>query len=186
MSNYKIAVIVGSLRKESFSRKIARYISGLMPEDFEMNLTDLSGVELYNQDLDDGNNPPQSWTDFRDEIAVADGFLFVTPEYNRSFPAVIKNALDVASRPMGQNRWNGKPGALIGVTPGNMHAISGALHLRQPMAFLNIDLMLTPEMFIANIAAIMDKNGDVTDPHKQESLKKFAEAFADRVRNSRA
>ncbi|GHU65772.1 ACP phosphodiesterase [Clostridia bacterium] len=178
MRTYRIAVIAGSLRKESFSRKIAKYIAGLMPENFEIDLIDLSGLDMYNQDLDDEHRPPQSWVDFRNVIGKADGFLFVTPEYNRSFPAVLKNALDIASRPMRENKWGGKPGAIVGVTPGNMFAITGATHLRQPMASLNIQLMLKPEQFIANAAALLDENGGVKDAHKQQSLKEYAEAFA--------
>jgi chromate reductase len=184
MSQYKIAVIAGSLRRESFSRKIAKYISGQLPDDFDAKLLDLSGLELYNQDLDDGNSPPQAWTDFRNEIGEADGVLFVTPEYNRSFPAVIKNALDVASRPTGQSKWDGKPAAIVGVTPGNMYAVTGAMHLRQPMTFLNINLMLKPEQYIADVATILDENGEVTDAHKQQSLKKYADAFAEWVRRN--
>jgi chromate reductase len=184
MGKYKIAVIAGSLRKESFSKKIAAYISRQMPDDFDMNLLDLSGLEMYNQDIDDGNKTPQAWTDFRNEIGEADGVLFVTPEYNRSFPAVIKNALDIASRPPGQSKWDGKPAAIVGVTPGNMYAVTGAMHLRQPVTYLNINLMLRPEQYIADVAKLLDEKGEVTDAYRQQSLKKYAEAFAEWIRRN--
>jgi chromate reductase len=135
MAKIIIGVLIGSLRKESYSKKIGLYVTGLLPEDFTTQWIDLGGLPLYNQDYDDDGNPPREWQVFRQEIKALDGFLFVTPEYNRSITPVLKNALDVASRPFGQNAWDGKPGAIISVTPSKLGAFGPNHHLRQPMVF---------------------------------------------------
>ncbi|MDR3225093.1 MAG: NAD(P)H-dependent oxidoreductase [Clostridiales Family XIII bacterium] len=182
MTKYHIAVLAGSLRRDAFTVRIAKYVSKLMPDDFEMKRIDLSGLVMFNQDFDDDGTTPEAWKTFREEIGAADGFLFVTPEYNRSFPAVLKNALDIGSRPYGQNLWDGKPGGLIGVTPGNMFAIMGANQLRHTMNFLNIILMNQPEQYIADVSQLLDADGNVTQEHKQKSLREWADAFAGWVR----
>jgi chromate reductase len=182
MDKYKIAVLAGSLRREAFTVKIAKYVMGLMPDDFEPKLLDLSGLVMFNQDFDADGLTPDAWKVFREEVDAADGVLFVTPEYNRSFPAVLKNALDIGSRPPGQNKWNGKPGGLIGVTPGNMFAITGASMLRHTMSFLNIILMNSPEQYIADVSQILDENGAVTQEYRQKSLQAWTEAYAEWVR----
>ena len=178
MSKIRIGVLTGSLRKESYSKKTGLYVAGLLPEDFTARWIDLSGLPLYNQDYDDDGNPPREWQAFRQEIKALDGFLFVTPEYNRSLTAALKNALDVASRPFGQNAWNGKPGAIISVTPGKLGAFGANHHLRQPMVFLNIPLLQQPEVYLGNIAELFNEGGEIIDQGTKDFLQTFAAAFA--------
>src|SRR6185312_11127983 len=125
----KIAVIVGSLRKESINRKVAHVLIELAPPTVTMEIVESGPLSLYNQDYDE--NPPAAWVTFRDQIKKFDSVLFVTPEYNRSVPGVLKNALDVGSRPYGQSVWDGKPGAVISVSPGAIGAYGANHHLRQ-------------------------------------------------------
>ncbi|MDI6619290.1 MAG: NAD(P)H-dependent oxidoreductase [Clostridiales bacterium] len=175
MNNKTIGVFVGSLRKASFSRAIANFVSSLAPENFKMNIIDLADLPMYNQDLDDEGRPPESWTKFRTKIKPLDGCLFVTPEYNRSVPAVLKNALDVGSRPYGQNAWSGKAGGIISVSPGSLGAFGANHHLRQSMVFLNILLLQQPEAYIRNVSSILNEKGDVVN----ESMKKFLQQYMD-------
>jgi chromate reductase, NAD(P)H dehydrogenase (quinone) len=142
MENKKVAVLVGSLRKESISRKIAKALMELAPPSLEMEEVKIGELAMYNQDLDDEDNTPESWTSFRELMRKFDAVLFITPEYNRSVPAVLKNALDVGSRPYGKSIWNGKPGAVVSVTPGTLGAFGANYHLRQSLVFLNIPTML--------------------------------------------
>ncbi|MDR3072504.1 MAG: NAD(P)H-dependent oxidoreductase [Clostridiales Family XIII bacterium] len=182
MSKIAVGVIVGSLRKESFSRKIANYVANLLPEEIETTFIELGGLPMYNQDYDDENCPPEAWVTFRRMVAAQDAFLFVTPEYNRSFPAVLKNALDIASKPLGANHWSGKRAALISQSPGNLGGALANMHIRQPMSFLNLQLMAQPEQIVANVASIFDADGNITDEHKQNSLSIFVTAFSNWVR----
>ena len=150
MTQKKIAVFVGSLRKESFNRKMAKALIGLAPESLQLEIVEIGGLPLYDQDLDDEGRPPSAWTAFREQVKSFDGFLFVTPEYNRSVPAVLKNALDVGSRPYGKSIWGGKPGAVMSVSPGAIGGFGANHHLRQSLVFLNVptcsSLRLTSEM----------------------------------------
>ncbi|MDR2433835.1 MAG: NAD(P)H-dependent oxidoreductase [Treponema sp.] len=182
MANINIGVLTGSLRKESYSKKTGLYIAKLLPEDFTAKWIDLSGLTMYNQDYDDGGNPSREWQAFRQEIKSMDAFLFVTPEYNRSITAALKNALDVASRPFGQNAWNGKPGAIISVTQGKLGAFGANHHLRQSMVFLNIPLLQQPEAYLGNIAELFNESGEITDLGTKDFLQTFADAFARWVR----
>lgn len=178
MSKKVIGFFVGSLRKDSFTKAVAHAAAGQLPEDFEARLIDISDLPLYNQDLDDEGNPPAAWERFRAEVKPLDGFVFATPEYNRSVPAVLKNALDVGSRPYGQSIWDGKPGAIISVTPGSLGAFGANHHLRQSMTFLNVPLLQQPEMYISGAAELLDENGNVSNPDSLAFLKSFADAFA--------
>ncbi|MDR3363969.1 MAG: NAD(P)H-dependent oxidoreductase [Clostridiales Family XIII bacterium] len=183
MAQLNIAILAGSLRAESYSRKIAKQIAAGMPEDAEAKLVELSDLEMFNQDYDDDGRPPASWQRFRREIAEADGIIFVAPEYNRSFPAVLKNAIDIASRPHGENLWNGKPCTIVGVTPGKTFAITGAFHLRQPLGFLGVLPLGEPQVFIPDVAATMGENGTVVSPYHIDLLKELADAFVDWIRS---
>src|SRR4051794_36505426 len=127
----KIGVLVGSLRKESFSKKIAANVAALFPEGYESEFVEIGNLPLYNQDYDDKNNVPDEYTALRNKIKELDAILFVTPEYNRSVPAVLSNALDVGSRPKVANVWNGKPAAIISQSPGNISGFGANHHLRQ-------------------------------------------------------
>jgi chromate reductase len=182
MANIHIGILTGSLRRDSYCKKLGLYIGKLLPEDFTARWIDLGGLPLYNQDYDDDGNPPREWQDFRREIKNLDGFLFVTPEYNRSITAVLKNALDVASRPFGQNAWDGKPGAVVSITPGKLGAFGANHQLRQPMVFLNIPLLQQPEVYLSNAAELFNDQGEITSQGTQDFLQTFAAAFARWVR----
>jgi len=174
----KIAVFVGSLRKESFNRKMAKLLATLAPESLMLEIIEIGGLPLYNQDYDDGRTPPPAWTVFRERVKSFDGFLFVTPEYNRSVPGVLKNALDVGSRPYGQSVWGGKPGAVISVSPGAIGGFGSNHHLRQSLVFLDVPTMQQPEAYIGGAAQLFDANGKITNEATREFLVKFINAFA--------
>lgn len=176
-----IGVLVGSSRRDSFSKKIADAISALMPEGFEMKQIDISSLTLFNQDFDDDGKTPAEWMTFREEVKKLDGFLFVTPEYNRSVPPVLKNALDIASRPYGQNVWSGKPGAVISVSPGNIGGFGANHHLRQILTFLDVYTMQQPEAYIGNVTAMLDSEGKVSDERSNAFLQSLADAFGNWV-----
>jgi chromate reductase len=177
MSNKRVGVFVGSLRRGSYCKSIAKFVSSLAPNNFKMDMIDLSKLAMYNQDLDDDGNPPKEWTEFRTKVKPLDGCLFVTPEYNRSVPAVLKNALDVGSRPYGKNAWDGKAGGIISVSPGSLGAFGANHHLRQPMAFLNILMLQQPEAYIGNVASILNEKGEITSESTRQFLKNYMDAF---------
>ena len=138
---------------------------------------------MYNQDLEEV--PPASWTEFRSRLKGFDGVLFVTPEYNRSVPAVMKNAIDIGSRPYGKNSWDGKPGGVVSVSPGALSGFGANHHLRQSLVFVNVPAMQQPEAYIGNAAKVFDNSGKLTDESTREHLQKFIDAFAQWVvRNS--
>ncbi len=174
----KIAVFVGSLRKESFNRKMARLLTTLAPESLMLEIIEIGGLPLYNQDYDDEGKPLAAWIEFRARVKSFDGVLFVTPEYNRSVPGVLKNAIDVGSRPYGQSVWEGKPGAVISVSPGAMGGFGANHHLRQSLVFINVPAMPQPEAYIAGAAKLFDANGNITNEKTREFLVKYMDAFA--------
>jgi chromate reductase len=178
----KIAVFVGSLRKESFNRKMAEALIALAPEPLKLEIVEIGSLPLYNQDLDE--NPPPAWAEFRRRVAAFDGVLFVTPEYNRSIPAVLKNAIDVGSRPYGKSVWNGKPGAIMSVSPGALGGFGANHHLRQCLVFLNVPAMQQPEAYIGNAATLFDGNGNLINDATREFLVKFLQAFDKWVGNN--
>ena len=180
MSKKQVGIFAGSLRKGAFSKAIALHLGGLLRETFEVVYPEIGSLELYNQDLD--VSPPQSWLDFRSQVKKLDGVLFVTPEYNRSVPPVLKNAVDIASRPYRENAWNGKPGAIVSCSPGAIGGMGANHHLRQTAACVNILMLAQPEVYIGNVHTLLDENGIVTNEKTQEVLAKFAEAFSDWVR----
>jgi chromate reductase len=177
MATRNVAVIVGSLRKESFSRKIAIAIAALAPPSLKLETIEIGELPLYDQDAD-GPNPPAPWTAFRARIRAADALLFVTPEYNRSVPGVLKNAIDVGSRPYGQSAWQGKPGAVVSVSPGALGAFGANHHLRQSLVFLDVPVMQQPEAYIGGVTGLLDAKGNLTNEPTRDFLRKFAEAFA--------
>lgn len=172
----KIAVLVGSLREGSFNRKTAKELIALAPDSLQLEIVEIGELAFYNEDLD--ANPPQEWIDFRQKIKQADGVLFITPEYNRSVPAVLKNAIDVASRPYGQSAWDGKPGAVVSVSISALGAFGANHHLRQSMVFLNVPMMQQPEAYIGNAGKLFDENGQLNNEDKKVFLQKFVDAFA--------
>lgn len=175
MKKYKIAVIVGSLRKESLNLKTANALMKLAPESLSLEIVDIANLPMFNEDLE--ATPPKEWVKFKEQISAANGVLFVTPEYNRSVPAVIKNAIDVGSRPYGKNSWNGKPGAIISVSIGNISGFGANHHLRQSLVFVNVPTMAQPEAYIGGAAALFDNNGNLINDSTKEFFKNFMEAF---------
>ena len=178
MARKKIAVFVGSLRKESFNRKMAKVLAALAPESLKLEIIEIGGLPLYDQDLDDEGRPPSAWIEFRERVKSFDGVLFVTPEYNRSVPGVLKNAIDVGSRPYGQSVWGGKPGAVISVSPGAIGGFGANHHLRQSLVFLDVPAMQQPEAYIGGAAQLFDAHGNITNETTREFLIKFMDAFA--------
>ncbi len=174
----RIAVFVGSLRKESFNRKMAKVLTALAPESLTLEIIEIGELPLYNQDYDDEGKPLSSWIDFRRRVQSFDGVLFVTPEYNRSVPGVLKNAIDVGSRPYGQSVWEGKPGAVMSVSPGTIGGFGANHHLRQSLVFLNVPAMQQPEAYIGGAAKLFDANGNITNETTRALLIKFMDAFA--------
>ena len=172
----KVAVLIGSLRRESFTRKVANTLIELAPSSLQLEIVEISGVSFYNQDLE--SNPPADWLAFREKLRGAEAVLFATPEYNRSVPGVLKNAIDVASRPKEKNVFNGKPGAVISVSPGALSGFGANQHLRQSLVFLNVPTMQQPEAYIGGAAKLFDESGNLTNDSTREFLQNFVDAFA--------
>jgi len=172
-----IGIIVGSLREESFSKKIAKALLAMAPKDFEFNIVSIENLPIYNQDFDDYNNVPQSYTEFRERVKKVNGIIFITPEYNRSVPAVLKNAIDVASRPYGQNIWNKKPAAIFSNSPGNLSAFGANHHLRQSLVFLNMPVMQQPEVYIGKANELFDDKGEMKENGTKEFIQKAIVAY---------
>lgn len=159
MSQYQIAVIVGSLRKDSFNRKLANALVTLAPPDFSFTQLDIGDLPLYNQD--DDAQQAASAKRLKENIAAAQGLLFVTPEYNRSIPGVLKNAIDHASRPYGQNAWAGKPAGVIGVSIGAIGTALAQQHLRNVLAYLDVPTLGQPEAFVQAKEGLFDSEGNI-------------------------
>lgn len=174
----KVAALVGSLREASWTRKVAKALIALAPASIALEIVEIGQLPLYNQDLDDGKTPPREWVDFRERMKNFEAVLFLTPEHNRSVPAAMKNAIDVGSRPYGSSIWDGKPGAVVSVTPGALGAFGANHHLRQSMVFLNVPLMPMPEAYLGGIATKFNDSGELTDAGTREFLRKFANAYA--------
>lgn len=172
-----IGIVVGSLRKGSYTRKIANALAGLFPEDCSVSFVEIGDLPLYNQDYDDEGRVPESYTRFRTAMLDIDAVLFVTPEYNRSVPAVLKNALDVGSRPHGKDIWRGKPAAIVSVSPGAIGAFGANHHLRQSLVFLNMPTVQQPEAYIGYVNSLLDGNGEVTDEGTLKSLESVVDAL---------
>lgn len=171
MPTHSVAVIVGSLRKESFSKKLANALVKLAPPSLKLDVITLEGVSFFNQDLE--ATPPADWLALRERIKKADAVLFVTPEYNRSVPGVLKNAIDVASRPYGHSVFNGKPGGVLSNSPGAIGGFGANHHLRQMLAFLNVLVLQQPEAYVGGIGDAFDANGELV----KDSLKQFATTY---------
>jgi chromate reductase len=165
MAHYQIAVVVGSLRRDSFNRKLAHAMTKLAPPEFSFKLVEIGDLPLYNQD-DDGS-PAESVKRLKSEISAAQGLLFFTPEYNRSIPGVLKNALDHASRPYGQSVWKGKPAGVIGVSVGAIGTALAQQHLRNILAYLDVPTLGQPEAFIQAKDGLFDADGNVGEGSKQ-------------------
>ncbi|MEO8451627.1 MAG: NAD(P)H-dependent oxidoreductase [Gemmatimonadota bacterium] len=176
-NTHNVAVFVGSLRKESFTRKIANAAREVAPKTLDLETIEIGHLPPYNPDHE-SDSPPDAWAAFRQRVKAADAVLFATPEYNRSVPGVLKNAIDVASRPYGKSCWDGKPGAVISVSPGALAAFGANHHLRQSLVFLNVPAMQQPEAYIGGVATMFDAEGKLTNDATRNFLRKFMEAFA--------
>ena len=174
----KIAVLVGSLRKASINRKFAHELVALAPATLEFEFLDTGALPLYNQDLDDEGQPPAAWSEFRQKMAAVDGVLFVTPEYNRSIPANLKNVIDVGSRPAGKSIWGHKAVGVVSCSPGAIGGFGANHHLRQTMVSLNAPVMPAPEAYIGGADKLLDDAGKVNNDKTREVLGKFMAAFA--------
>lgn len=179
----KVGVLVGSLRRESFSKKIAKNVKKLFPETYEVEMIEIGHLPFYNQDFDDDNEVPESFVQFRKEMMAFDAFLFVTPEYNRSVPAVLKNALDVGSRPKTDNVWNGKPAAIISQSPGNLGGFGANHHLRQTLTCLNMPVVQQPEMYLSKSAQLLDADGKMNNESTVIFLQGFVDVFVGQIEN---
>ena len=171
-----VAVVVGSLRVDSINRKVAQALAELAPAGLKLSIVEIGSLPMYNPDADD--TPLAEWSAFRERIATADAVLFVTPEYNRSVPAALKNAIDVGSRPYGKSAWSGKPGAIVSTSPGGMGAFGANHHLRQSLVFLNVPTMAQPEAYIGGADKLFDATGKLVNDGTRKFLRDFMEAYA--------
>src|SRR5512142_3211494 len=172
-----VAVIVGSLRKESFTRKIALALAELAPPSLKLSVVEIRDLPLYDQDLE-GDAPPAAWAAFRDRVRRSDAVLFATPEYNRSVPGVLKNAIDVGSRPYGKSVWSGKPAAVASVSPGAYGSFGANHHLRQSLVFLDMPVLQQPELYVGGADKLFDARGKLANDPMRDVLTRFGQAFA--------
>jgi len=177
----RVAVFVGSLRAASWNRKVARELITLAPSSLQLEIVEIGQLPLYNQDLDDDGRPPPEWVAFRQQVKPFDAVLFITPEYNRSVPAPLKNAIDVGSRPYGKSVWDGKPGAVVSVSPGVIGGFGANHHLRQSLVFLNVPCLQMPEAYIGEIVKRFDDKGALSDTGTREFFQKFMTLYGEWV-----
>jgi len=177
---YNIAIIVGSLREGSLNRKMARAICGIRGDNLDCSTIEIGDLPLYNQDLD--ANPPEQWTRFRDQVRPADGVLFVSPEYNRGIPGVLKNAIDVGSRPYGHSVFDKKPAAIVTCSPGSIGGFGANHQIRQTCVFLNMPVMQQPEAYLGHVSDdSFEPSGELKDGPLKELVNGLAHAFHDWV-----
>ncbi len=179
-----VVAIVGSLRRDSYTRRVVRSFDALVPASMKITIVEIRELSLYNQD--DEAAPPAAWVSFRQRVKRADAVLFATPEYNRSVPGALKNALDVGSRPYGASAWAGKPAAIVSVSPGVMGAFGANHHLRQSLVFLDMPAMQQPEAYIGQADKMFDASGAFANPATRDFLVKFLDAFDAWIRRQRA
>lgn len=172
---FDVAVLVGSLRKGSITRKAALALMAAAPASLKCRLVGID-MPLYNEDSEAA--PPPAWTQFRQEMATADAVLFATPEYNRSLPGNLKNAVDVGSRPYGKGVWNGKPGAIVSVSPGKIGGLGANMALRQTLVFVDVPVMQQPEAYIGGAAELFGDDGSVKNADTAKFLGAYMTAFA--------
>jgi chromate reductase len=174
-TTHQVAIVVGSLRKDSINRKLANELVRLAPSSLAFSFVEIGELPLFNQDHETNPSPPV--TVFKQAIKAADAVLFVTPEYNRSVPGVLKNAIDTGSRPYGQSAWTGKAGAIISASPGPMGGFGANHHLRQVLVSVGISAMAQPEAYIGSADKLFDENGTFNNEKSAEFLKKFLQSF---------
>ena len=172
---YNVAVLIGSLREESLTRQLVEALKGIAPPGLKLNVVEIGDLPLYNSDHEAA--PPAAVTAFKQAIEAADAVLFATPEYNRSVPGVLKNAIDWGSRPYGKSSWNGKPAAVISVSQGVLSGFGANHHLRQSLVFLNMPTLQQPEAYIAQVQTLLDGKGGFVKPETKGFLESFLKAF---------
>jgi chromate reductase len=173
----KVAVLVGSLRKDSLSRKTALALATMAPPSLALEIVEIGELNLYNQDLEDASPKPAAWLAFRERMRGAAAVIFVTPEYNRSVPGLLKNAIDVGSRPSGQSIWSGKPCGVISVSPGPYGGFGANHHIRQSFVFLDMPILQQPEVYIGGAGTLFDADGAITNDKTRDLLARFITAF---------
>ncbi|EHO47588.1 NADPH-dependent FMN reductase [Lentilactobacillus kisonensis] len=173
----KIGILVGSLRKGSYSKIVAKALATQFPAGYETTFIKIGSLPFFNQDLEETQTEPGDWQEFRMAAKQCDAFVFVTPEYNRSVPAVLKNAIDVGSRPRGQNVWDGKPALVVSVTNGATGAFGANHALRQSLVFLNMPTVQQPEAYIGGVTKHIDASGKITDPGELKYFHSLADAL---------
>src|SRR3954454_8214492 len=173
---YNIATIAGSLRKDSFSLKVANALAKLAPASLKLEVITLAGISFFNQDLEGA--PPADWLSFREKLQKSDGVIFVTPEYNRAIPGVLKNAIDVASRPYGKSSFNGKPVGIISNSPGVLGGVSAAMNLKQLLPGITGPIMGQPEIYLVGVGDAFDAEGNLTKEPMQKVMQQFIDAYA--------
>ena len=173
---HHIVVIAGSLRKESFTLKIAKALAQLAPDALKLEVVTLHGISFFNQDLESA--PPADWVGFREKLQKSDGVLFVTAEYNRSIPGVLKNAIDVGSRPYGKSSFLGKPIGIVSNSPGVLGGVNAAMNLKQLLPGITGPIMGQPEIYLVGVGDAFDGQGNLTKEPMQKVMKQFIDAYA--------
>ena len=179
-----VAVIVGSLRKESFNRKMANALVAMAPAPLRLEIVEIGHLPFYNADYE--SDPPQAVRDFKQKIESFDAVLFVTPEYNRGVPGVLKNAIDVGSRPYGKNSWSRIPAGVISVSPGAIGGFGANHHLRQSLVFLDMPALQQPEAYVGNAASLFDEKGALVNDSTRAFMQKYLQAFAQWIERNAA
>jgi chromate reductase len=179
MAKHRVAVLVGSLRKEAFTRRLAEALRANQPASLELELIGLD-LPLYNQDLET-DNPPAPWVEFRKKVGACDSILFVSPEYNRGMPGAVKNAIDVGSRPYGKGVINGKPCAVASNSPGALGGFGANHQIRQSVVFLDMPMMQQPELYVTQVDKVIEPGGKIANDATKQLIDKFLAKFADWV-----
>jgi chromate reductase len=172
----RVAVLVGSLRKDSFTRRVAQALQQLQPASLHLEIVEIRDLPLYDQDGE--ASPPAPWVAFRDKVRASDAVLFLTPEYNRSIPGALKNAIDVGSRPYGKAVWSGKPCGVVSTSPGALGGFGANHHLRQCLVFLDMPVVQQPEMYVGGVDKLVEAGGKVTSDATREFFTKYLSTFA--------
>jgi chromate reductase len=173
---YNVVVIVGSLRKEAHTLKVANALAKLAPDTLKLDVTTLHGISFFNQDLE--ANPPADWLAFREKLQKSNGVLFVTPEYNRSIPGVLKNAIDVGSRPYGKSSFLGKPIGIVSNSPGVLGGVNAAMNLKQLLPGITGPILGQPEIYLVGVGDAFDAQGNLTKEPMQKVMQQYIDAYA--------
>ena len=179
----KVGIVVGSTRKNSFSERLAKALVSLLPEGYEAEYIGIDQLPMYNQDMD--ADSPQEYVDFREKVESVDSLIFVTPEHNRSIPAPLKNAIDVASRPYGENKWAGKPALIASQSPGAISGFGANHHLRQVLTFVDVPVVQQPEVYITNTPELFGEDGEFLQEGTEDFLQAAIDAFESLVERNK-